>query len=767
MIPLWSFSTGTEIYSSYQSPVEANETSSGIDSHYFIDCGDDWELYVHSGLGKLKLTKTLEEYIASTPQIAENGEVVLGSRKTTTFLVDARTGRVIHTYHMADSTSVLRGNGLEDVYRGERYSRDDMSLYITRTDYTLTSLSSRSEKVLWNLTVAELGAAVLCRDVDESIDVESGGNLSPSDLPYNMPLPCQSRALVYRFRNQDKLAALSFPNGEALYEEKMLQPSSSSDALPPQPHAGKVVDLLTLPGNRSKSESVAVEDVRVVDQKKFGSILLFGILFSGVVIRHYVVVSGIRAKLFRKPAIVRSTPSKRKKPRKGSSSSGGGGGGGRSIGKLFVSDKEIARGSNGTVVFEGAHEGRPAAVKRLVRACNDIATKEIQNLILSDRHPNIVRWYGVEQDQDFVYLALERCACSLNDLVVSKSSSRNPASSSGRQRCYSESSAEFEIVHLEFMNGFMQEFELWNRDGSPRPLLFKLMRDVICGVAHLHELGIIHRDLKPQNVLITDERSLSAKLSDMGISKRLIGDVTSSTCHATGRGTSGWQAPEQLLHERQTRAVDLFSLGCLLFFCITGGEHPFGNALERDINISKNKFDLFLVEHIPEAADIISRLLNPVACERPSAGEVLRHPLFWNAETRLLFLRDCSDRLELEDMAKTAGSDLLKSLESIAPVALGGGGRWSDRMEAAFLDNVRRYRKYRFDSVRDLLRVIRNKMNHYGELPPEIQNIIGGFPEGFDAYFGSRFPGLLIHVYKVMFGYCCEEEGFLRYFHGS
>lgn len=56
--------------------------------------------------------------------------------------------------------------------------------------------------------------------------------------------------------------------------------------------------------------------------------------------------------------------------------------------------------------------------------------------------------------------------------------------------------------------------------------------------------------------------------------------------------------------------MDLFSLGCVIFFCITGGRHPFGDHLERDINIVKNKVDLFLVEYIPEAVDLISRLLN-------------------------------------------------------------------------------------------------------------------------------------------------------------
>lgn len=66
-------------------------------------------------------------------------------------------------------------------------------------------------------------------------------------------------------------------------------------------------------------------------------------------------------------------------------------------------------------------------------------------------------------------------------------------------------------------------------------MLFLFFRDMVSGLQHLHELGIIHRDLKPQNVLIIKEKSLCAKLSDMGISKRLLGDMSSLSHHATGK----------------------------------------------------------------------------------------------------------------------------------------------------------------------------------------------------------------------------------------
>ena len=47
----------------------------------------------------------------------------------------------------------------------------------------------------------------------------------------------------------------------------------------------------------------------------------------------------------------------------------------------------------------------------------ELARKEIGALILSDEHPNIVRCFAMEEDNEFVYLALERCRHSLNDLM--------------------------------------------------------------------------------------------------------------------------------------------------------------------------------------------------------------------------------------------------------------------------------------------------------------------------------------------------------------
>lgn len=53
---IWSFSSGPPIYSSYQANInhEPNqENASGVGSSFFFDCGDDWELYIHTEHGKM------------------------------------------------------------------------------------------------------------------------------------------------------------------------------------------------------------------------------------------------------------------------------------------------------------------------------------------------------------------------------------------------------------------------------------------------------------------------------------------------------------------------------------------------------------------------------------------------------------------------------------------------------------------------------------------------------------------------------------------
>lgn len=472
--------------------------------------------------------KSLEEYISSTPQIAEDGGIVLGTKKSSAFLVDAKTGKVIHAYRMSDPPSTTEGSFDEFPYNAtvnKQYNSesniktDELPLYITRTDYTLTSFLPNSDKVLWNVTVAEIGAAFLCQDVEKSLTDTLPDESSEPDLPYKMPLPCQSRALVFRFRNQNMFETLSLANGppKALHHDMML-PAPTADVLPSQPNLEKVLELLPLKKSGDKfidaqdsNENRGVSNIHdgeVLSDDRFATpewklstsrvVLVFIAL---LVVYHYSVVYRTKAAAVQASGTsYTNVHSKRKKSRKAGKSGSNDGkqdnavqdthigsdnnwmnlnqpiscnGDGRTIGRLVVSDKEIAKGSNGTIVLEGIYDGRPVAVKRLVRAYNDIAIKEIQNLIVSDRHPNIVRWYGVEQDQDFVYLALERCSCSLNDLILMHL--KSPTHPTFEENLDGEVKAECSI-RLDSVDNLMYGFDLWNSAGYPSPFLLKLMR---------------------------------------------------------------------------------------------------------------------------------------------------------------------------------------------------------------------------------------------------------------------------------------------------
>lgn len=52
--------------------------------------------------------------------------------------------------------------------------------------------------------------------------------------------------------------------------------------------------------------------------------------------------------------------------------------------------------------------------------------------------------------------------------------------------------------------------------------------------------------------------------------------------------------------------------------------------------------------------------------------------------------------------------------------------------------------------MRDLLRALRNKRHHYGDLPDATKRVLGSVPDGFEAYFSARFPRLLLHVFKIL-----------------
>ncbi|HEX7703902.1 MAG TPA: protein kinase, partial [Kofleriaceae bacterium] len=98
----------------------------------------------------------------------------------------------------------------------------------------------------------------------------------------------------------------------------------------------------------------------------------------------------------------------------------------------------------------------------------------------------------------------------------------------------------------------------------------ELVRQVLSGLGHAHELGIVHRDIKPANIMITERTGLGeqVRILDFGLAKPAI----DSTKLTTGIivGTPNYMAPEQIKGGAVDGRTDLYAVGVMLFELLTG-----------------------------------------------------------------------------------------------------------------------------------------------------------------------------------------------------
>jgi len=105
--------------------------------------------------------------------------------------------------------------------------------------------------------------------------------------------------------------------------------------------------------------------------------------------------------------------------------------------------------------------------------------------------------------------------------------------------------------------------------GNGKGLAVEQARNIAINIAmalkELHDHDIVHRDLKPQNVLSRDH---TWKLADFGISKNRERPITQKTFQQYG--TRGYAAPEQFQGVEARPSADVYSLGKILVFLLTG-----------------------------------------------------------------------------------------------------------------------------------------------------------------------------------------------------
>jgi tRNA A-37 threonylcarbamoyl transferase component Bud32/CheY-like chemotaxis protein len=194
-------------------------------------------------------------------------------------------------------------------------------------------------------------------------------------------------------------------------------------------------------------------------------------------------------------------------------------------------EERVGRGGMG-VVYRAEHLNlrRRAAIKIIApdlaesEGFRERFTREAR-IAAALQHPNIVTVYDAGEVEGILYLAMQYIEG--NDLAA-----------------------------------------MLRKDGRLRPYrAIDVIRQVASALDAAHAQGLIHRDVKPANVLIEGR---TAFLTDFGLTKRMDGTHTELTRAGDVVGTIHYVAPEQIEGGQVSARSDVYSLGCLLYHCLTG-----------------------------------------------------------------------------------------------------------------------------------------------------------------------------------------------------
>ncbi|QXJ25950.1 serine/threonine protein kinase [Actinomadura graeca] len=139
------------------------------------------------------------------------------------------------------------------------------------------------------------------------------------------------------------------------------------------------------------------------------------------------------------------------------------------------------------------------------------------------------------------------------------------------------------------------------------------------GLGAIHSCHLVHRDLKPANVILAAD---GPRILDFGIARPL--DVGTMTQTGAMVGTLSYMAPEQLRGQKAERVSDVFSLGCVLAFALTGRSPFAGDSMQAIVHhITSEHPDLRDLPSEHGLRDLIDACLAKNPADRPSISDIL------------------------------------------------------------------------------------------------------------------------------------------------
>ena len=189
---------------------------------------------------------------------------------------------------------------------------------------------------------------------------------------------------------------------------------------------------------------------------------------------------------------------------------------------------------------------------------------------------------------------------------------------------------------MELLDGLDLDTLVKRHGPLPAERVVRILRQVCSSLADAHSNGLVHRDIKPANVVVSRVGTTFdfVKVLDFGLVKldsaqRVDVDAVKLTGDGSTSGTPGFMAPEVVLGAAETdHRVDLYSLGCVAYWLLTG-KLVFEGSSAMQVMIDHARTPAprpSLRVELPIPApleDLVMECLEKEPARRPSSAEVL------------------------------------------------------------------------------------------------------------------------------------------------
>lgn len=204
----------------------------------------------------------------------------------------------------------------------------------------------------------------------------------------------------------------------------------------------------------------------------------------------------------------------------------------KEIGNYIAEDTPIGTGGMGRVLRGTSKiDGRPVALKEILPEF--VADLEFRsrvegeiNFLKSLDHDNVVKVYESFEHGDNMYIV------------------------------------------MELVEGLNIEQKVMRDGPLPWNVALSYMRIMLDTMQYVHDRGIVHRDIKPSNIMILPNGQI--RILDFGVAKDVSERNQYGTVIGTIIGTDGYMSPEQAEGMSIDHRSDIYSLGCVLFYMLTG-----------------------------------------------------------------------------------------------------------------------------------------------------------------------------------------------------